>query len=421
MSNVSVGCVGCRVGGRVPDDDPAAVVEARWCGCRPPRARAPRSAGSTASAAVSGRGGLRRPWWRPIRRRSCTPASRLAKTSSEQAASTASGGHGADRTCPTVPVPSVPDRLGSGDPLQDAEGAEAGGVDQGLGLADAAAGGDAPRGRRARPARAQTRRPSSTSSSMPWAARKSAWDRTDVGAATRASWSTATSQVMSCRPGRRAAARPAVAGVGAQPGRPRAGRPGRRWCGRSRCTTTRPPAPTRSSAPRSQAPASACTGIRAPTGASGARRPRTTRTCVRGQRPSTSIEAVSPSTPTAHLLPAVAASARPGATGRLSSSSLARTTTGPSAELAGRRQVGAAGGAVGVGGPLPPPPTLDQRRSDERVGAPGRGGQDVRASVPGPAPASTTMNGVGLARARPTRRRAPGRARRRTAARPRGW
>ena len=107
-------------------------------------------------------------------------------------------------------------------PLQDPEGAEARGVEQGLGLGDAAAGGEGGEVRvgAAGPPRGGA---PSTRSSMPHARSHSAWAMSTVGGRTSASWSTATSQVTSWRRGRRAARRPGRGPVGAEPLRRRAG------------------------------------------------------------------------------------------------------------------------------------------------------------------------------------------------------
>ena len=84
-------------------------------------------------------------------------------------------------------------------PLERPEGAEAGRVEERLGLGDPAAsphGGQVADGGPLVPGRGG---PPSTSSSMPWARSQSAWLRSRAGGG---SWSTATSQVMSCVPRR---------------------------------------------------------------------------------------------------------------------------------------------------------------------------------------------------------------------------
>ena len=218
------------------------------------------------------------------------------------------------------------------------------------------------------------------------------------GRRTSASWSTATSQVMSQLPG---------ASSGSPPGR-----------ARRRSGPTRPtddgratPSPTRSrSRPaahrRRPAPGRRRARRRRRTGPGGGRRrvrpyrpgPRTTGCALgragRGSRPgSTSRRPIRPGPPTHAPAPVFATRAN----GRLSSSSLASTTTGPVTELARRR-----GAWLGSRRPADGSPTASRpgSTSTRRSALLHRGvaARTDRASVPGPAPASTTTYGSGRPR-----------------------
>ena len=192
------------------------------------------------------------------------------------------------------------------------------------------------------------------------------------------------------------------------------------------------PGPASAMASRTQAAAAAWRGMRAPTAASTSpavgRRERAPR---RGRRRR------GPRAPRPSRRPVRSRSPN----GRLSRSSLARTTHGPGRRGRSRQAhhdrpggggrpasvvvvgVGQAGErrrrrlerqVLGVAGRAARP-TARRARSAARGAHRGSAARTDRASVPGPAPASTTVNTVGLGPPRPTRRRGPGRPPRRTA------
>ena len=309
-------------------------------------------------------------------------------------------------------------------PLEDPEGAEAGRISQRRGLADAAAGPDGVevadggparprpagprrRGRRCRGARAT--RPGVRSSAAADGRRRAG--------------RRATSQVMSCSPGRSSgSAAPPVGGVGAQPVRPRSrgqGGRGRRVvedhdpprAGRGRRAAAQP-------APR-LGPATGCARRALASGASrdaalDIGRPRAAASTSGPDRPPVEADP--------HLRPASLAALEQA------EREVVEQLVGQHDHRAGGTAARRGAGSSGSADRHRPDALSPQRRASARP-APGRSasahagrsGADRAGQRPGPAPASTTDERVGPAQLAPTTRRARWRPPRRTAGRPRGW
>ena len=284
---------------------------------------------------------------------------------------------------------------------------------------------------------------------MPWAASNSAWLRSMAGGRTRASWSTHTSAVMSCAPSAvERVAPPLVAGVGAQPARPAPVRRAPRWCSRSRGRRRGLRRRHRSSAGRSQAAGGVLDGDAGPGRRVGGQS-RPARVLDRRRPPPAPPRTACRRRP-GRPAPRASRSARRSSTrkARLSSSSLASTTTGPATggqlgqaddERAaagicraldavavldhgteGEGRKGELSSMVAVTGPQRRP-TARPARSAARRRRRASAVRTVRARVPAPGAGLDHHEGVGPAELVPPAVEGPARPRRRTAARPRGW
>ena len=282
----------------------------------------------------------------------------------------------------------------------------------------------------------QIARPSSTSSSMPWA--RSHRPGVDVASRRRELVDgDLAGDVLLAEPLERLAAT-LVAAIGPHPLGPRA--PGQLAGGRRVVEGDDPAARARErDGVAHPAGARRCAlGMRAPSGASGPGDsvPGTT----------TTVDSASALEADAHLGPPALGPLAAARTGRLSSSSLASTTHGPgtrgrSARLTtigpGRRRRRRLVLVVGVGRAregergrvelevLGVERPLVRRHLDEHVaqrrGAPGAAARTDRASVPGPGAGLDHGEHVGLARVAPPARRARARRPRRRAGPPPGW